>query len=249
MGKTGGPFVLMANTRWGSFPSKFENQDVGEWILITDNEASFSVGLQVSSNLEKAGGSTLLKSVQDQCRKGIGLSELEKEFSSIIGDASPKARGVVFMTGLGERTNDPGAALHSVESRMLALNALLQEVSETRPDLPVAVVTAGVFPRENGHLEASSKTSATEAALLGMIRVARNEYDRINLKLIDLEDCVSGPFWGKKITEEMLNPDEEQEVRLGRETREVARITVSDPFASAPKSGARVALDFSQPGS
>lgn len=249
MRKTGGPFVLMANTPGASFTSKAENRDAGEWILIVDDEASFSVGLDVSSNLEKAGGSTLLKSVQDQCRKGIGLSELEKEFSSIIGDASPKTRGVVFMTGLGERTNDPGAALHSVESRMLALNALLQEVSETRPDLPVAVVTAGVFHRENGHLEASSKTSATQAALLGMIRVARNEYDRINLKLIDLQDCVSGPFWGKKITEEMLNPDEEQEVRLGRETREVARITVSDPFASAPKSGAHVALDFSQPGS
>lgn len=249
MRKTGGPFLLLADTPWASSPSKSEKLDAGEWILIVDDEESFSVGLEVSSNLEKAGGSALLKSIQNQCENGGGLSEIEKEFSSMIGDASPKARGVVFMTGLGKGTKNPVAALQSVESRMLALNVLLQEVSESRPDLPVAVVTAGVFPRENSKQEDSSKTSATEAALLGMIRVARNEYDRINLKLIDLEVCSSGPLWGGKIAEEMLNPDEEQEIRLGRETREVARITVSDPFASAPKSGSRVALDFSQPGS
>jgi acyl transferase domain-containing protein/NADPH:quinone reductase-like Zn-dependent oxidoreductase/acyl carrier protein len=251
-GAESGPFIAFARAPLNSPKEKIivseeEGSSEGdEWLLAFDGEHSASIALAMVPHLEESHGKCCLQSFAQASDAIWSEERIQQSWVSLLADAGTASRGIIFLLGLGEASDEIMEAQKKLEERIVALNTLLKEATLHCPGIPVTVVTSGSFQQG---ATAGEITASLEAGLLGFVRVARNEYVGTPIRILDLDPCLSGGESVAEIVSELLNPDQEDEVILREGVRSVSRLTVTDPFASEATSDSDIALDFSQPGS
>ena len=247
-----GPFLAFAQAPFNDPKKKITTSeeeafsDGDEWLLAFDSEYSTSIALAMVPYLEVSDSTCCLKSFTNASNEIWSEDLVQNRWESLLAHVGTTSRGIIFLLGLGESSDEVMVTHNKLEERIVALNTLLKEATLKCPGLPVTVVTSGSF---QPGAATGSMTASLEAGLLGFVRVARNEYVGTPIRIVDVDPRFTGEESAAEIVSELLNSDLEDEVILHGGSRSVSRLTVTHPFTSEATSDSDIALDFSQPGS
>ena len=231
------PFLMVGAAPYDAHESPFKTGP-RSWILLFDEEQAASLALSVEDRLECLGHDAVIVSSTDP----------ENWDELLIQNETPH-RGLVLIAGVRKEEGGADILLENLKSNILSLNSLLKANESLSSPLPVTVVSSGLFhdDEEEGKKRSFSATPQG-AALLGYLRVARNEYASANLRLLDVHND-SAEEASNDIVAELISGSGEDEVILGPFGRKVPRVRSESSVAARPGTDEVFYLDFSQPGS
>ena len=148
--------------------------------------------------------------------------------------------GIVFFAAAPDESRTNPA--RDMANQLCAVSAGLRVVAQQRPQVPITFITQGAVGAKTGHAWMAS-------ALWGFARVARNEFDQLRIRCIDVEADMTFPDGVTELAAELRSRDQEDEVLLKALSRQVRRVVAEDQLAMhrlAPDE--RLVLDFDTPG-
>ena len=171
-------------------------------------------------------------------------SEVAKNYTEII---SPSLSATILsldqiqsFSGFDNVVYLPG----SNKSRCVEVLHLVQELSkEAKPPKLWMITSGGAVAAD-----AEWKINPQEAALWGFGRVVMNEYPELNCTLIDVASDIDDAEKAKRLANELLAPDGENEIVLNPNARFGLRIQAENSTAAEMRQAARFKLDFQVPG-
>ncbi len=234
------------------------------WLLLSDaSHASLSVAELLKEDMISRGDRALLikdgSSVSSQGIDEITLNTSRPgDFDYLLEHLHKhniESTNLVFLLGL-ELAEHPTTfqSTDTQSRRCMALAHLLRAFEQSSPESRPRfwVVTSGA----TGHHDvmADSACKPTQATLWGFGRVVRNEFPLFDFRMVDLQTKQSTHTIARFIMDELLNPDDEDEIILHDEVRSVLRLDRSSTLvgdlgnsSNAEGSDTFYRLDFDPP--
>jgi acyl transferase domain-containing protein/NADPH:quinone reductase-like Zn-dependent oxidoreductase/acyl carrier protein len=208
------------------------------WMILFEDEQDASLALSLQDDLEVLNQAVTISSLSD-----------EEGWRGLLRSLEGTNAELMIITGIQYEEKTAEAILNTLKERMGGLNALLKENEGLASPIPLTIVSTGLFHDvdESGEQENFAAT-IQGSALLGYLRVARNEYALGNLRLLDVRH---GSFnqGSRAIAAEVMSDSCEDEVLLGSFGRKVSRTAVQSSIIPASGEMELRYLDFIQPGS
>lgn len=233
-------FLVLASTGQTEEPSS-SIPESKTWMILFDDEQDASLALSLQDDLEMLNQVAIISSLSDE----EGWRGLLKSHESREGTNA----GLMMITGIRQEEEAAETILNTLKERLGGLNAVLKANEGLASPIPVTIISTALFHDvdESGEQENHGST-IQGAALLGYLRVAKNEYAQRKLRLLDVRH---GSFSeaARAIAAEVMSDSCEDEVLLGAFGRKVSRTAVQSSIIPASKEKELRYLDFSQPGS
>ena len=228
--------VLYAARNEDIAPSATANAQ--RWLLLAPTATTDTALLATIRQEFAARGAVLLEAVPTD---SAGLPAL---IAAVDGENGPLS-GILFAAALSPVDGGAEAAVATQAERAdQAIRLMLAcENLATQPALVLLTVQA------NGHL-LGLDNNPNNASLWGLGRTMINESATRKLRLIDLAGDLARPELAGELVDELLQPDDEDEIILTADGRRVLRIRERNGTATGIQADeqTRVRLDFSQPG-
>jgi phthiocerol/phenolphthiocerol synthesis type-I polyketide synthase C len=276
---TTGPYLLIARAdaaKDDTTAAHHEPVAPRTWLIVRD-EAGYSADLATTLTARLSEQGQHVVTITAAARySSDGLNQFALDVAStehwrrLIADlrrAGIKPDGWAHLAGLDLATGASPTAIRvaAQEARAGVLMAWLQACStdSLRADCWVVAAQAGLalLPAQlragkcaKGDIPADR---LRDAALWGLTRVAMQEFADLHLRWVDLADPLPCDTNGARLAQEMLHPDDEDEIILAAEGRFVPRMTAEREFpvalevtaaSAAAVEQVPVQLDFSAPG-
>ena len=208
------------------------------WLILFEDECSASLALAIQDRMEQLNQESDIASIMDEeeCHKLLAATRLAKPQLMVV-------------TGLKKDDGDAEMLLVSLKARLGALNSVLKANEESETPTSVTVISSGLFTGDFSTGDQGSVAATIEGgALLGYLRVARNEFAAANLRLLDVQVDSLNKAAEAVVAEVMLDSPED-EVLLGLFGRKVPRTRALSFMTNSSRDNEMCYLDFSQPGS
>lgn len=234
--KIGSCFLITASAPDDSIINK--KVSPGSWLMAFEEEEAASLLLSLHDGMEQCGSACLMTPLQIEA----------DQFADCVEEGS--FAGLLIAVGFRKRVSAVESSISDLQRRLIQVNLLLKANAALEFPLPVTVLSTGLFDCSRAGACLSKQPEITEigAALLGFLRVARNEYAPIPLRVLDVksEDLST---MGDVLINEIMDEDREDEVVIGQTGQWVPRVipmTIPGQYSTGEESHH---LDFSQPGS
>lgn len=215
-----------------------EVQEGGRWLLLGEpgartNALVDALGARVDAVISACHGAAF---AQISATKYVIRSGNKEDMQQLLAQVDAASlRGIVHLWSLdaGVQVNDIGTA------NVMSALPLVQALAERNDPQPAALF----FITQNAQtvLPEQSEVAVAQAALIGFVRVAINEFQALRLRMIDIgaEVDVSA-----SLTHEILSDSREEEVALRIEGRYVSRLVhrSSDELAATQAAGSAKTL-------
>lgn len=239
-----GAFILLARPASRAVPQA-EASSPGRWIIVQQDVGYSAVlGTSLASDLRNLGHHVL--QVRPDTHFAIhqddwysldlhSSAQCESLIASIhdnYGDIS----GLIHLAGLATETDEAATLLDRQEWRCSTVLALLKacEASGTLPALWLVTVRAAahLLPASARHALGRHPEAFDDAVFWGFGRTLINEFPEMNLRLVDCADPDRLERMSAGLLQELLEPDDEDEVILtgsGRYVTRVGRLPHDEP--------------------
>jgi NADPH:quinone reductase-like Zn-dependent oxidoreductase/acyl carrier protein len=271
-----GPYLMIARAVPVSrdMPARHSEQaQPRTWLLVQD-EAGYSaeLGSALATQLMQRGQKVIVAmsaasystAGQDRFALDAGSAQQWARLIAELQRAGTNPDGWVHLAGLDLATGTapPETRIAAQEARAGVLMAWLQACSRSslRADCWVVAAQAGLALLPAGlqcrraENDGFPPDRLRDAALWGLTRVAIQEFAELRMRWVDLADPLPCNSNAAKLSQEMLDPDAEDEILLSAEGRFVPRIGIvprlpaTTESVATPTAPARFQLDFSAPG-
>ena len=215
-----------------------DSEKVPSWLILFDDECSASLALAIQDKIEQLNQDSDIASIMDEegCHK-------------LIATATHSKSNLIVVTGVKKEDGDAETLLASLKTRLGVLNSVLKVNEESEMPTSVTVISSGLLAGDSS-MEYQGTVAATieGGALLGYLRVARNEFAAANLRLLDVRvDPLNNA--AEAVVAEVMSDSPENEVLLGSFGRKVPRTRVRSSVTNSSRDNKMCYLDFNQPGS
>ena len=230
-------FLILAST------GQAEEQSISvpepkTWIILFHNEQDASLALSIQDHLEVLNQVATISSLSD-----------EEGWGGLLNSHEGTNGGLIIITGTQHDEESAETILTTLKERLGAINAVLKANEGSASPIPVTIISSGLFHEANkASKKENSGITIQGSALLGYLRVARNEYAMGNLRLLDVR-LASFSEVSRALAAEVMSDSCEDEVLLGVFGRKVSRTAVQSSIIPASEESGLRYLDFSQPGS
>jgi len=211
------------------------------WLLLvpTGDQGDADRKLQAACREQFAArGATLIEAVLS------GSTDLAELLAAVDRENGPLF-GIVYAAALSRPAGEAEAVVTAQAERAdQAIRLML--AGESLAGQPALVLLTA---QANGHL-VGVESNPVDASLWGLGRTMINESTTRKLRLIDLAGDLARPALAGELADDLLFPDDEDEVILAPNGRQALRIRERDTTTSGVHADerTRVRLDFSQPG-
>lgn len=165
----------------------------------------------------------------------------------------PRFNHVVHLAGFGVGADEPDLDQLSLHDQgcittLNVIQAIDQSAAAQKPRLWL-LTSGGAVTTSVDAIKVSGRPSPSQAAVWGFGRVIKNEHPDLNCTLIDLQAVLDAALV-KRVGEELLYPDGEDEVILSDSSRHVTRMQPLKSALTGSKEALfqNVCLDFAVPG-
>ena len=231
-------FLMLAAVGKGVEKQSTTSEKSQSWLILFDDECSASLALAIQDGLEQENQVSAVASIMD-----------EEGWLNLLSLNSLPNSKILVVTGLKQEEGGAEILLTSLKTRLSILNSLLKANEECELPFTLTVISTGLFSWESSMGDLGSILATIEGgALLGYLRVARNEFTSAKLRLIDVRD-ESQIKVVEAVVADLMSDSAENEVLLGSFGRKVPRTRARSSINQTSRVDALRYLDFSQPGS
>jgi acyl transferase domain-containing protein/NADPH:quinone reductase-like Zn-dependent oxidoreductase/acyl carrier protein len=237
-GMGGSLFLILAAAGDVAAKESNDSEKASSWLILFDDEPSATVALEIQDRLEHLNQCSEIASIMD-----------EEGWRKLLASTRTTKSKLMVVTGMQQDDGNVEMLMTSLKTRLGVLNSVLKANEESKSPAAVMVLSTGFFAGDPLLGDQGNVAATIEGgALLGYLRVARNEFTAANLRLLDVRD----EPWNKAaeaVVAEMMVDSVEDEVLLGSFGRKVPRTRGLSSMTQACRTDELCYLDFSQPGS
>ncbi|TDV37311.1 acyl transferase domain-containing protein [Paraburkholderia caballeronis] len=250
-GSASGPYLLAATLPATATPDALPATGDGGWLILADTQSAQQTALadDLAASLSGADEQAIV------CDSDTTPEELDTVIE-LAQSRFGRVQGVVLLSGL-TRIDDPQPAaadaqalLHAQVRRCAMAADLAQACERTGAQTTLWLLTAGAAPFLPAAPDAGND-ALNDASLWHYGRTLINEAAGFDVRLVDLP--LNGPLPLDALARELLSPDAEQEIALGRHgERHAPRLRKNprpQPLDTRPhETGTALCLGFELPG-
>ena len=226
----------------GRRPVRAESQDEaparagGGWLLLADSAGdSLAVAEFMREELGSAGEAVAVaidardNAVQDERYLSINMAEPDAftRMFQTLASQECEVENIVFLPALVAPHSLQGEAVFTKQKRVcLALASFLQALGSSAPgNHRLWLISSGAVVPAGTPARSDKAQTPDFAPLWGFGRVIRNEYPDLNCGLIELQGMNNLQKIARALIDEIRHADEEDEVILNADVRQVLRLT------------------------